>query len=523
MNRFIIFIFPFIFFCCHKMDTQKFHNYISLEGKVFKDGEKDFYPMVLNYSIDVITKKNSKDIKTYATPRSKYHPFYGNGEGESMRPWGNDANKTHAIIQKHLHNIRRMGFNTIRLTGFSTTDTYGGFHTWDKLDVSNSSIGNHNIKHGIIPLLKILLECAENADLRVILLISAIENQPKNQHNYYRKIAKSLANEKALLAYDIYNEPVYFDRGKYNKYQTYNFVKKYSDIFSSKAPKHLTTIGLTHYKIVYEWDMELMDVDFISIHAYPYWSKNLSLLERFESKLYWMSKNISKPWIVGETGLNTMTECDPLNLASGTISDQLFFMKYSLEAFRSAGASGYSWWNYQDTRIKLNGDCPHWDHYGLISSTKHGKIEDGYVGTLKHAIEDLPFQSFLNESPYKNKNHSDIKMPPKDHYYNIDYLPSERHATGKIVDEFDHPVEDAIITLYNPISKAQYSTFSKPDGTFDLKTGWTSLSENLYFMLRVTAVKKETIERAIIEVYNGTSNRETKLQDITLYDFKFTD
>ena len=32
------------------------------------------------------------------------------------------------------------------------------------------------------------------------------------------------------------------------------------------APKHLTTIGLTHYKIVYEWDPELMDVDFLSFH-----------------------------------------------------------------------------------------------------------------------------------------------------------------------------------------------------------------------------------------------------------------
>ena len=158
MNRFVILLLPFMFFYCNKMNEQKFKNYISLEGKVFKDGGQDFYPMVLNYSIDVITKKNTKDVKAYATPRSKYHPFYGNEEGESMSPWGNDANKTHAIIQKHLHNIRRMGFNTIRLTGFSTTDTYGGFHTWDKLDVSNSSIGNHNINHGIIPLLKILLD-----------------------------------------------------------------------------------------------------------------------------------------------------------------------------------------------------------------------------------------------------------------------------------------------------------------------------------------------------------------------------
>ena len=60
MNRLLIFIFPFMFFCCNKIDAQKFQNYISLEGKVFKDGEQDFYPMVLNYSIDVITKTNSK-------------------------------------------------------------------------------------------------------------------------------------------------------------------------------------------------------------------------------------------------------------------------------------------------------------------------------------------------------------------------------------------------------------------------------------------------------------------------------
>ena len=56
----------------------EFQNYISLEGKVFKDGGIDFYPMVINYSIDIFTTNNLEDIDIYAVPLSKYHPFYGN-------------------------------------------------------------------------------------------------------------------------------------------------------------------------------------------------------------------------------------------------------------------------------------------------------------------------------------------------------------------------------------------------------------------------------------------------------------
>ena len=114
---------------------------------------------------------------------------------------------------------------------------------------------------------KKILKLAEKADIRVILLISGVETQQDNQHNYYKKIAEALSNEKALLAYDLYNEPVYFDRGRYTKNETHDFIKNYNDLIKSVAPNHLTTIGLTHYKIVYEWDPELMEVDFLSFHA----------------------------------------------------------------------------------------------------------------------------------------------------------------------------------------------------------------------------------------------------------------
>jgi hypothetical protein len=516
-------------FSCSNIDSfsgqdknQKFYNYISLEDKTFKDGDTDFYPMVLNYSVDVFNKDTSTSSGLYLTPRKGYHPYYGQGEGETMSPWGFDSTKTHEIIRNHFYSIKEMGFNTIRLTGLTSTDAFNeGFHTWSQIDVSNTLRGNENIEKGLIPIMKMVLDYAEDAGLRVILLLSAVETQPDNQLNFYAKIAKGLANHKALLAYDVYNEPIYFDRGEYTKTQTKEFVESYNKTIKENSPNHLTTIGLTHYKIVYEWDPELMDVDFLSFHCYPYWSKNLSLLERFESKLYWMSRNITKPWIVGETGLNTVEECDPQNFASGNLSDQLYFMSYSLNKFRTAGASGYSWWSYQDTREKISGDCPHSSCYGLVDRKKGHSYTNGkgakIIGGIKHDITKLPFGKFLEDKPYPSRTWDVFMKPPDKHYYNIDYLPAHENAVGKILDESGDPIEDAIVTLHNTVSNSRYSTFTKPDGTFDMKTGWTNIFTKLDFKLRITAVKYETREIPLREIYSGKDN---KFNDITLNKFE---
>lgn len=505
----------------HLNETGKFLNYISLQDKVFKDGESDYYPMIMNYSVDVYNADTSSSTGFYATPRKGYHPNYGEGQGESLAPWGKDSTKTHAQIRSHFASIKEMGFNGLRITGFTATDVYNsGFHTWTKIDVSNTKTGNENIAKGLIPLLKTIIAYAEEYQLRVILLLSAIENQPENQLNFYSKIAAGLSDSKAILAYDLYNEPIYFDRGNYTKRQTKEFVESYNKAIKDNSPNHLTTIGLTHYKIVSEWDPELMDVDFLSFHAYPYWSKNLSLLERFESKLYWISKNISKPWIVGETGLNTVEECDPQNLASGNTQDQLAFMSYSLEKFKSAGASGYSWWSYQDTREKLNGECPHSSCYGLVNRKKGASYKNAndeeIIGGLKNPVRKLPFSEFILNAPYKVPFWSRINKPDDEHYYNIDYLPAHKNAIGRIVDSNGKPVEDAIIILKNTVSNTQYSTFSQANGSFDLKTGWTNIFAHPDFKLRVTAVKMKTHEITLKEAYSGEGN---KMNDIVLEDF----
>jgi len=496
----------------------KFHNYISLNDKVFKDGDTDFYPMIMNYSIDVNVFTDSNKTRFFVSPRAGCHPNYG--KTNDMHPWGNDSLKNYNTISTHFASIKDLGFNTIRLTGFTATEYDNSFYTWSKIDISNSPIGNKNITTTMVPLMRGLISLAEENDLRVILLLSAVENQPENTNNYYSKVAKELAHEKALLGYDLYNEPIYFDRGNYTKKQTTAFVKSYNKSIKKVAPKHLTCIGLSHYKIVYEWDPELMDVDFLSFHIYPYGSKNLSILERFDAKLYWIEKNITKPWVVGETGLNTAENCEPLNFSWGNYSDQLYFMSYSLNKCRSAGASGYSWWSFQDVKLPNNqtsGTCTSSD-YGLVNRKNTFYLNsnnDTIIGGLKHPIEKLPFKKFVNDKPYKTSIWDGVGMPKM--YYNIDYLPDHEKAFGKVLDENQEPIEHAIVTLKNPISGSVYTTFTKPDGSFELFTGWTNVFTKLDFKLRVTAVKKETLELSLKDIYAGQGNI---FEAIILPDFK---
>ena len=502
----------------------KFFNYISMDDKKFKDGESDFYPMIMNYSIDVHAIQGENNTSAFIAPRAGYHPNYGGGETESITPWGDDTAKTHATIKSHFTAIKEMGFNTLRITGFTASDFYDegkGFHTWSRINLSNTPEGNKNIVKNITPLIKTTLRYAEENGLRVILLISAIENQSDNQLNLYSKLAKELKYEKALMAYDLYNEPLYFDRGNYTKQQTKAFVESYNSSIKKEAPNHLTTIGLSHYKIVQEWDPELMDVDFLSFHIYPYGSKNLNRLERFDSKLYWISKNITKPWIIGETGLNTAENCVPLNLSCGNYSNQLYFMSYSLNICRSAGSSGYSWWSFQDLKFrpgKIEGTCNVSD-YGLVNRKNTFYLSstgDTILGELKHDIKTLPFKKFVNDAPYRSNYWDDIPKPEDSHYYNIDYLPGHEKAKGIIIGENGSPVQDAIVTLHNTVSNSRYSTFTKPDGTFTLNTGWTNIFTKLDFKLKVTGVKMETLEIPLKNIYEGDGN---KFKDIVLKRF----
>ncbi len=481
-------------------ENNEFLNYISISDTGFADGHQRFYPMVMNYSMDVHAHSSSKGPCAMVRPRAGYHPEYGDGQGENLSPWSADPMKAMNTIRTHFSVIKQMGFNTLRITGFTATDYYNegeGFHTWSRIDLSNTPAGNQNIQECIVPLMRAVIKAAEEEQLRVILLLSAVESLHEHQVNLFDQVALGLQDEKALMAIDIFNEPLYSDHGEYTKQETKEFVRDYNEAIRSASPNQLTTIGLSHYKIVQEWDPEMLDVDFLSFHIYPYWSKNLSKLERFDAKFQWIEKNITKPWIIGETGLNTAKGCEPLNFSWGNLSDQLEFMNYSLERAREAGAWGYSWWSYQDMAFppgKIEGTCNVTD-YGLVDRSDtffFDALGDTVVGLLKHAMEDLPFHEFLSDDPYGL--HGDYQLPePGDVYYNIDYLPTKEHVEGSVATANGEPIEGAIVTLFNTGNGVKYATFTRPNGSFKLYTGWTDVLEFPEYELKVTAVRMTTV------------------------------
>ena len=71
------------------------------------------------------------------------------------------------------------------------------------------------------------------------------------------------------------------------------------------------------------------------------------------------------------------------------------------------------------------------------------------------------------------------------------------------MDEKGAPIANAIVTINNTVSGSKYATFTKPDGSFEIKTGWTNVFKNLDFKLRVAAINMQTREITLKDIYKN--------------------
>ena len=122
---------------------------------------------------------------------------------------------------------------------------------------------------------------------------------------------------------------------------------------------------------------------------------------------------------------------------------------------------------------------------------------------LKNPIGNLPFSDFLN-SPYNTGSTfpqpTPSPSPSTFTYYNFFNRGNAMNATGFVYDEFGAPIENAVIFIDVPENvpnngspQSQYLTFSKPDGSFDLKTHWTNVFNSDHGLkLNITAMKCQT-------------------------------
>jgi hypothetical protein len=345
--------------------------------------------------------------------------------------------------------IRDMGFNTIRIVGI--WGDQGMDELKDSLGIKaavapdQDSIMLFANKRTWQPYLHALDEifaiCAESG-LKVIPLTTVYLDVPANE-SYLAHYLDHFRGDTGILAFDLFNEPLYFDRLERPKQEIVRTVARWRKIMDEHAPGQLFTLGLTGIREIFEFDPELIDVDFISFHPYEYEP------EQVRNELAWYGKELTVPWMVGETAI-------PADNDSVSYGDQTKFAKKTLDQARACGAIGYSWWQYKD----VNWSSFHADYMGLLA--RKGRT----ITSKGHLVEGMPkpvADVFRRFDPHSSTCQC-LDLP---NYYNYsDHR--EGRIVGKLVDAFGDPVRQGVIIGWNKEWTVSYHTVTREDGTFEL-------------------------------------------------------
>lgn len=372
-------------------------------------------------------------------------------------------------LSAHFNLLKDLGFNTLRIVGIGEAevrDKYTG-----RINFKASFGTNHNYclylqneedYRRYFKAIEDLLRVAEEAGLKVIFTTKLFHEAPETE-NHLAKLTSRFKDNTAILAYDFFNEPLYFDSLPRKKEDVYYITKKWYSIVKKNAPYHLTTIGLACQREVYEWDPNLMNVDFISFHPYEYEK------DQVRNELYWYHKYVKKPWIIGETGI-------PSNNDSIPYENQVQFAKKTLIQNYNCGGMGYSWWQFKD--VEWGGY--HQNFLGIVNwngetlNSKGEKIQ-GTPKPVAHTIGAFipPTQKGPCECP--------------DNYYNFSSNNKFR-VTGKLIDEDGKPIDGGGVLAWDEWWINHHVTSTKPDGSFELYSEYKfyhwMVSSTLHEMIR---------------------------------------
>jgi len=359
------------------------------------DGEP-WFPKMLNYKAE---------LKPTANPESK--PT-ADGLEVFPAPWYTGNN-----IRSHFDTIASWGFNAVRLC---LDGDYRGYDTAAMYAATRRAVLQ-----------------ADSAGLHVMLLL----HPPIDTYwrEYDAGLMRSLADLPALWAYDLMNEPLYFDPVKErNKRSAVKLVRQWRELVRSNAPHQLFTVALAEPIEVFGWDPSMLPVDFVEMHTYhPL---------RVQSEMWWYSHHCGRPWMVGETGL-------PADGDSVPYDEQAMFM---WETYRYAvinGACGYGWWEFQD--------CPE----GVNFEARHTGLRDSN-GLRKPAADIV----HLLDNTRLGLGRDDECRPPVNYSNMLAY--SNVAVSGTVVDKEGNPIEGAVIRGWNEDWSVGVNTFADDEGRFRL-------------------------------------------------------
>jgi hypothetical protein len=457
------YILLFIFLCAVTIIYLSFplrraEHFVSISDHSFMLDKKPFYPIALNY---IVTMQGDKEGNIW--PSS----FNGYNAGEKYQYTTKDS----CIMQlkAEMDLIREMGFNTIRVVriGEEMLDEKTGNLSVGAM-VNNEHTNMLSLEDNVnykkyAGALAELFDLADKAGLKVIFLVNVQPDAPSTEYHLVRLI-KQFKDTPALMAYDLFNEPLYFDKKERNKEDVIAITKRWNHLLKMYAPHQLFTIGLEGIREVFEWDPNILDVDFVSLHPYQYEP------EQVRNEIYWYGKYITKPWMIGETAISADND-------SVSYETQRKFAEVTLKQAYNCGAMGYSWWQYKDVDWHLF----HANFMGVVNwkgITQTKKPNIPLTGTVKPLVQE--FQKFDATAPkgececFKN-------------YYNYTSNNAFR-IVGKMTDEkTGEGIEGAVILGWNEGWSHSYHTITKPDGSFEL------LSDYPYYHWMASATRYSMI------------------------------
>ncbi|MFU8843583.1 MAG: hypothetical protein ACNA7V_07230 [Bacteroidales bacterium] len=217
-------------------------------------------------------------------------------------------------------------------------------------------------------------------DLKLIITIGGggVEEASIEYNTFLSYISERFQEEPIVFSYDLYNEPGYFCHNlTKDKYLRANTVCTWYHTVKQKAPSHYVTIGHVPPDI-FEWDPMILNQDYVSYHVYP---KLLALdnynasngFKRYKAYVKSFGETISKPWIIGETGLSAVDSINDPSINTwmypiiSSEKEQAWFADSSIFYTNWYGSKGYSWWKYKDVKWYKDSVIKANQHfYGLV-------------------------------------------------------------------------------------------------------------------------------------------------------------
>jgi hypothetical protein len=212
-----------------------------------------------------------------------------------------------------------------------------------RIFIQYDDFGKADVKQEKLDKLKKILDLAESKNLAVIVTLFdfysdyTLENWTLT-HRHAEKIVSTFKNHKAILAWDLKNEPN-LDFENRDKDNVLNWLNHMVAVIKKFDPNHLVTIGWSN---AYEATHLANKVDFVSYHFY-------NAIEDFEKENTTLEKAVKKPVVIQEFGVPSYNGI--WNLRGYSEADQAQYHKKMQALFKKNKLAFMSWTLYDFPQV----------------------------------------------------------------------------------------------------------------------------------------------------------------------------